>query len=414
MNFDYSDDQKFLKDEARKFLSARCTSATTRAVLDDDARPYDRDLWQEVCEMGWAGAAIPEEYGGSGLGHVELCAIAEEMGRVVAPVPFASTVYVLAEAIMKAGSGAQKAALLPAIAAGEVIGCLATSDGPGAVRAATTTATVTDGRLSGTKLPVTDGDVATHAVVLARSDAGPGLYLVDLGAEGVTHTALKSFDPTRSVAQLAFADVRCEPLGAEGEGAELLSTILDRAAVLFAFEQVGGSDVCLEMAKGYAIERYAFGRVIASYQAIKHKLADMYVKTELARSSAYYGAWALATDAAELPEAAAAARIAASTAYDFAATENLRPTAAWASPGRSIATCTSAAHASCRSRWAARRSGASGWCAASNAATPPEDETWTSTTTPPKPTSARARARGSMPMPRWAPASGLPTPTRVR
>ena len=324
MNFDFSDDQKFLKEEARKFLAARCTPAVTRAVLDDDASPFDRTLWREVAEMGWTGAAIPEEHGGSGLGHVELCGLAEELGRVIAPIPFASTVYVFAEAIMKAGTDAQKAALLPGIAAGEVIGCLATSEGPGARDANATTAAVSNSKLSGTKLPVTDGDVASHAIVLARNEAGPGLYLIDLAAEGVTREPMKSLDPTRSMARLTFSDTPCEPLGTEGEGAALLSAILDRAAVLLAFEQVGGADRCLEMAKAYALERYAFGRVIAGYQAIKHKLADMYVKSELARSSAYYGAWALASDAAELPEAAAAARIAGSAAYDFAAKENLQ------------------------------------------------------------------------------------------
>ncbi|QNA85541.1 acyl-CoA/acyl-ACP dehydrogenase [Sphingomonas sp. So64.6b] len=324
MNFDYSDDQKFLKQEVRKFLSARCTSATTRAILDDDSQLFDPVLWREVVELGWIGAAIPSEHGGSGMGHVELCAIAEELGRVVAPIPFASTVYVFAEGIMKAGNDKQKSSLLPGIAAGEVIGCLATSDGPGLVDADTTTATVKDGRLSGIKVPVTDGAIATHAIVLAGADTGPGLFLVDLAADGVTQRTLKTLDPTRNVAQLTFCDTICEPLGTEGEGAALLSAILDRAAVLFAFEQVGGADRCLEMAKNYALERYAFGRVIGSYQAIKHKLADIYVKAELARSSAYYGAWALATDAAELPEAAAAARIAGSAAYDFAAKENLQ------------------------------------------------------------------------------------------
>ena len=311
MNFDYSDDQKFLKEEARKFLAARCTSATTRAVLDDEATAFDKTLWQAVADMGWTGAAIPEEYGGSGLGHV-------------APIPFASTVYVFVEAIMKVGSAAQKTTLLPGVTTGGVIGCLATSDGPGAIATDTTTTTVAGGRLTGTKLPVTDGDVATHALVLARSIAGPGLYLVNLAVEGVTRETLKSLDPTRSVARLTFVGAQCEPVGVEGNGAAALSEVLDRAAVLFAFEQVGGADRCLEMAKDYAMERYAFGRLIGSYQAIKHKLADMYVKTELARSSAYYGAWALATDADELPEAAAAARIASSTAYDFAAKENLQ------------------------------------------------------------------------------------------
>ncbi len=153
---------------------------------------------------------------------------------------------------------------------------------------------------------------------------GPGLFLVDLAASGVTRETVATLDPTRSVARLGFEGAPCERLGDPGEGAQMLSAILDRAAVLFAFEQVGGADRCLEMARAYALERYAFGRVIASYQAIKHKLADMYVKTELARSNAYYGAWALATDAAELPEAAAAARISASAAYDFAAKENVQ------------------------------------------------------------------------------------------
>lgn len=323
MNFDYSDDQKFLKSEARKFLDARCTSAVTRGVLDDDSRAFDAELWNAVVEMGWTGAAIPEAYGGLGLGHVELCAIAEELGRVVAPIPFAS-IYVFAEAFLSAGTEAQKQEVLPGVVAGTVVGCLATSESPGALAATEVQARVQEGLLSGTKLPVTDGDIATHAIVSAQGEAGPGLYLVDLSASGVARAPLKSLDPTRSVARLTFDRAPCVLLGSAGDGAAILSTILDRAAVLFAFEQVGGAERCLEMAKAYAMERYAFGRVIASYQAIKHKLADMYVKIELARSNAYYGAWALASDAAELPEAAAAARIAATTAYDFCAKENLQ------------------------------------------------------------------------------------------
>ena len=324
MNFDYSDDQKSLKAEARRFLEARCPPATVHAVLDDASKSHDADLWKAVAEMGWTGAAIPEEHGGSGLGHVELCALAEELGRVVAPIPFASTVYVFAEAVMKFGSEAQKALLLPGVASGVVIGCLATSEGPGAVAADATRAKVEGGKLSGAKLPVTDGDIATHAIVLAKGAGGAGLYIVDLNAGGVTRETLKTLDPTRSAARLTFEGAAAEPLGPEGEGAATLAAILDRAAVLTAFEQVGGADRCLDMAKSYAMERYAFGRVIASYQAIKHKLADMYVKTELARSNAYYGAWALNSDAAELPEAAAAARLSATDAYDFAAKENLQ------------------------------------------------------------------------------------------
>lgn len=323
MNFDYSDDQKFLKDEARKFLEANCSTAKVRKVLDDDAKAYDEALWAAVAAQGWLGAAIPEEYGGLGLGHIELCAIAEELGRVVAPIPFASTVYVLAEAVMLAGTEAQKKALLPKIAAGEVIGCLATSEGPGVTTAGNLQASVSGGKLSGTKLPVTDGDIATHAVVLAKEGGQPGLFLVDLSA-GVTREPLATLDPTRDAAKLVFDGVAVERLGDAGEGFALLEQVLDRAAVLMAFEQTGGADRCLEMAKAYALERYAFGRVIASYQAIKHKLADIYVKNELARSNAYYGAWALNTGAPELPVAASAARIAASEAFWFAAKENIQ------------------------------------------------------------------------------------------
>ena len=322
MNFDYSDDQKFLKDEARKFLEAECTPAKVRVVLNDDAKSYDEGLWGKVAAQGWLGAAIPEEHGGLGLGHIELCAIAEELGRVCAPIPFGSTVYFLAEALMLAGSDAQKAAHLPKIAAGELIGAFATVEGPGPLSPASVHARVEGGKLTGTMLPVTDGDVAGLAVVLAKEGGQPSLFLVDLNGPGVARETLKTLDPTRGAARLTFTGAPAERLGAAGEGLALAEQVLDRAAVLLAFEQLGGADRCLIMAKEYALERYAFGRQIGSYQAIKHKLADIYVKNEVARSNAYYGAWALNTGAAELPVAASAARVASSEAMWFAAKEN--------------------------------------------------------------------------------------------
>ena len=323
MNFDFSDDQRFLQNEARKFLDANCPIGRVRKVLDDDDAAYNAELWSLVAGQGWLGAAIPEAHGGLGLGHLELCVIAEELGRAVAPIPFASTVYFLAEAVMLAGTPAQKAALLPKIAAGEVIGCVASSEGPGPVTAANVQATVSGGKLNGTKIPVTDGGIASHALVLAREGGQLGLFLADLSS-GVSREDIQSLDPTRGIAKLTFSGATAERLGGAGEGLALLEQVNDRAAVLLAFEQVGGADRCLEMAKAYALERYAFGRVIASYQAIKHKLADIYVKNELGRSNAYYGAWALNTNAPELPIAASAARIAASEAYWFAAKENIQ------------------------------------------------------------------------------------------
>ncbi|HEX6866316.1 MAG TPA: acyl-CoA dehydrogenase, partial [Caulobacteraceae bacterium] len=166
------------------------------------------------------------------------------------------------------------------------------------------------------------GDIADVAVVLANEGGRASLFLVELA--GVTRETLKTLDPTRGVAKLTFEGTPAERLGAAGEGFALTEAVFDRAAVLIAFEQVGGADRCLEMAKEYAMGRYAFGRVIGGYQAIKHKLADMYVKNEVARSNAYYGAWALNTNAPELPVAASAARIAGSEAFWFASKENIQ------------------------------------------------------------------------------------------
>jgi alkylation response protein AidB-like acyl-CoA dehydrogenase len=275
--------------------------------------------------MGWTGTAIPEAYGGAGFGYLELCVIAEELGRSVAPIPFSSTVYLAAEALLLTGSEAQKRKWLPRIASGEVIGCLALAEGAGAPAPGTAKVRVAAGRISGTKAPVADGDVADVAVVAARADGGDrALFLVDLSGPGVTRTTLPTVDPTRSHARLVFDGAPAEPLGAPGGGAALLERVFDRAAVLVAFEQVGGAQAALDMAREYAMGRFAFGRPIASFQAIKHKLVDMYVGVELARSNAYYAAWALSTDAAELPVAAATARVSATEAYFHAAKENIQ------------------------------------------------------------------------------------------
>jgi alkylation response protein AidB-like acyl-CoA dehydrogenase len=324
VNFDFSDDQKALKDEARRFLTDKAGAKVTRRVLDDAKVSYDESLWRAVAEMGWLGAAIPEEHGGLGLGRLELCVLAEELGRAVAPIPFSSTVYFFAEALMLGGGDAQKSALLPKVAKGEIIGCFAAGEGPGAPTAQSIQAKFDGATLSGVKIPVTDGDCANYAVVAAKEAGGVSLVLVDLNQAGVTRTTLKTLDPTRGHAKLEFKNAKAERLGAAGQGWELAEAVLDRAAVLIAFEQVGGSQACMEMSLDYAKNRYAFSRQIGSFQAIKHKLADMYVAIEVARSNAYYGAWALSTEAAELPFAAAASRAAASDCYYMCAKENIQ------------------------------------------------------------------------------------------
>jgi len=324
LNFDFSDDQKNLKEQARRFLSEKAGTKATRRVLDNETVSFDQDLWRSVAEMGWLGVSIPEAHGGLGLGRLELCVLAEELGRALAPIPYSSTVYFLAEALMLAGGEQQKAALLPKIVSGDCIGCFAMSEGPGAASPANIASTFENGTLTGAKIPVTDGDCASHAVVLAKEGAGLSLVLVDLGQPGVSRTVLKTVDPSRGHAKLEFRAVKAERLGAMGQGWELAEAVLDRAAVLLAFEQLGGSQACLEMAMDYAKNRYAFSRPIGSFQAIKHKLADMYVAIEVARSNAYYGAWALSTEAGELPFAAAASRAAASDAYYLCAKENIQ------------------------------------------------------------------------------------------
>ncbi len=324
MNFDFSDEQKALQEEARKFLAAKCPPDKVRALLSNDDADHDAGLWAQVVEQGWLGAAIPEEYGGLGLGYLELCCIAEELGRAVAPIPFASTIYFFAEAILRAGSPEQKAKYLPKIASGECIGAFASSEKPGPISEKAISAEVTGGKLTGTKLPVTDGVIANAAVVLAKENGQLSLFIVDLDGAGVSKSRLNTMDRSREAAQIDFKGAPAERLGNAGEGLGLFEAINDRAAVLLAFEQVGGADMCLEMAKTYALERYAFGKPIGGYQAIKHRLADMYTKNTLARGNAYYGAWALNSDAPELPIAAAGARISACDAYWYGAKENVQ------------------------------------------------------------------------------------------
>src|ERR1700693_4298398 len=184
MNFDFSDEQKQMRDEARKFLAEKCSPKAVRVVLDGK-EPYDRGLWKGLAEMGFLGVAIPEGFGGAGAGHLELCVIAEEMGRALAPVPFSSTVYLAAEALHIAGSDAQKQKWLPAIASGEAIGTLALFEGKGNPSPQSVKLTASGGTLNGVKKPVADGAIADFAVVAARTgssgrETDVSLFLVDI------------------------------------------------------------------------------------------------------------------------------------------------------------------------------------------------------------------------------------------
>lgn len=313
MDFDLSDEQKMLAEQARGLLAERTPYDHLRKLIDSGAE-WDEPLWRELGAMGFLGANVPEAFGGLGMSELDLGVISQELGRVNAAVPFFSSIVLAADAIRLAGSDAQKAEWLPRLASGEVIACFASAEGPGPVLGRGTK--LVAGRVTGTKQPVADAGIASLAVV----QVGDGLALVRLDQPGVTRTKLASFDQLRSHYRLDFAGAEAEPLPGKG----VLSTLLDRAAVQAAFEAVGGSEACLKMGRDYVMERQMFGRPLASYQAIKHKLADVAVAIELAKSNAYFAGWAAESSADDLPAAAAAARLTAIKAFELAARENLQ------------------------------------------------------------------------------------------
>ena len=327
MNFDFSDDQNVLRDEVRKFLVKESPVSEARAVIDSGGTHADT-AWQGLAGLGVTALMLPESCGGIGLGALELCVVAEEVGRQLGALPLASTLYLAGQTLLLGASTAQQTRWLPRIARGE----LATLAAP------------LDGDLSHAELPrfdekglhgvaplVMDGGCAAFAVVLAQgSDGQPVLVIADLGDQ-VARRTLATLDPAKPFAALTFNAAPAEALDACADPLALLERVRQRAAILLAFEQLGGADAALEMACAYAKERKAFGRTIGSYQGIKHKLADIYTANQMARVHCYYGAWALAADAEnsheptpELALAAASARVASTQAYSMAAQENIQ------------------------------------------------------------------------------------------
>jgi acyl-CoA dehydrogenase len=317
MNFDYSPEERALAEQARRFLSESAPLSLLRDMLEGRGSERATALWSAASELGLAAIAIPEEYGGAEMGYTALCALAEEVGRAAAPLPLLPSRYLAAEALLHGGTDAQKRRWLPGLARGELIGtALVGPDPVGAIYAA--------GKISGVVQPVAHGMEAAVLVVSAQDgDASSPLYLVDLEQPGVQRTALKTIDDSRPHARLQLNAALAEPLGDPGRP-EAIDRLLTRAAVLVAFEQLGGADACLQMTLNYVQQRRTFARLIGSYQAVKHRLADVYVANELARSNAYYAAWALERDAPELALAAATARVSATEAYELASENNIQ------------------------------------------------------------------------------------------
>lgn len=323
MNFEFSQEQLMLKDMVRKVLDDNCSTTEVRGVLEGESS-HDEKLWKILSELGLQGTAVTDIYGGADAGYLELCMVAEELGRALAPVPFFSSVFLAIEAIKLAGTEHQKAQFLPDLANGSKVGTLGAWEQNGPLRAETINMTFIDGHLSGKKILVPDGDIADSIILIAKDGEGYSLFHVDLSQRGVTRSTNSTIDPSRNFSTLELSAVVADRLGNTGDGWSLLDQVMDRAAILVAFEQLGGAQQALDMAIAYAKERFAFGRPIGSFQAVKHMLANMYVDLELARSNCYYGAWALSTNAAELPLAAATARVSATNAYQHCAKNNIQ------------------------------------------------------------------------------------------
>ncbi len=333
MDFAFSEDQEVLRDTVRKFLDARSPESEVRRLMDT-VDGYDPAVWAQMAgELGLQSLALPEAYGGQGYSFVELGIVLEEMGRVLLCAPYFSTVVLAAHAILNAGSEGQKAALLPGIASGETIAALAFTEPSGRWDADGITMTASGSgdsfTLDGTKTFVIDGHVANLFVVAARTQGtggaeGISLFTVDGDADGLTRTPLATMDQTRKQSRVDFAGVKATPLGVIGAGWDALSKTLDQAAVGLSNEMVGGAQKVLDMSVEYAKVRVQFGRPIGSFQAIKHKCADMLLEVESAKSAAYYSAWAAAEDNDELPVVASLAKAYCSDAYFHAAAENIQ------------------------------------------------------------------------------------------
>jgi len=328
VNFAFSEEQEELRNIVRQFLEAKSPETAVREQMETE-QGYDPVVWTQMAEqLGLQSLIIPEEYGGQGFGYVELVVVLEEMGRSLVCVPYFSSVVLAANTLIHSGDDAAKAAILPGIASGETIATVAFTEPNGKWDSSGIEATATKSgdawKINGTKMYVIDGHTANTVLVAARTDAGVSIFSVAGDAAGLTRTSLSTMDQTRKQAKLEFADVEGTLVGTDGAGWDLLSTVLDLAAVALAAEQVGGAQMCLDMSVEYAKVRVQFGRPIGSFQAIKHKCADMLLEVESAKSAAYYAGWCASEMNDELPAVASLAKAYCSDAYFHAAAENIQ------------------------------------------------------------------------------------------
>ncbi len=327
MNFAFSEEQEELRSAVRRFLQEKSPSTEVRRLMET-TDGFDPAVWDQMAnQLGLQALAIPEAYGGAGFTRVELTVVFEEMGAALLCAPYFSTVGLAANALLSSEDEAAKTELLPGIADGTTKATFALTEDSGRWDAESVTLAASGGpqwTLDGHKMYVIDGHTADLLVVVARTDAGVSLFAVEGGAPGLVRTPLATMDQTRKQARLEFSSTPARLIGAEGAAAPVVARTLDLAAVALAAEQVGGAQRCLDMSVDYAKTRIQFGRPIGSFQAIKHKCADMLLEVESAKSAAYYAGWAAAEDSDELPVVASLAKSYCSEAYFHAASENIQ------------------------------------------------------------------------------------------
>ncbi len=331
MAFSFSDEQEEFRGVVRRFLEQKSPPTEVRRLMEEDAG-YDPAVWRQLSEeLGLPGLAIPEAYGGQGFSFVEQCIVLEEMGRALLCAPYLSSSVLAAHAILLGATEAQKKEWLPDLASGTRLTTLAWAEPGGGFHTAGVSMRAKNAggggyRLDGAKTFVPDGHIAERLIVAARTavDAEPSLFAVDATSPGLERRLLKTLDPTRKLAEIAFSDVPAEVLGETDSGGSALATALDIGAVALANESVGGAAKVLETSVEYAKTRMQFGQPIGTFQAIKHKCADVLLDVELAKSAAYYAATAVAEADPELREIASLAKALCSDAYLKAAAENIQ------------------------------------------------------------------------------------------
>lgn len=336
MDFGLNEEQEMLKTMARDFFTNECPKTHVKEMMDDE-KGYSPELWKKMAELGFLGLVIPEEYGGTGGNFIDLMVLMQEMGRAVLPSPFISTVLLAGIPLLAAGTEEQKKEFLPKIAAGDVILALALSEPNGDLGAdAIEIEAVAEGNdyiINGTKLFVLDAAAANHILCATRTkrtkdpEEGITLFLIDAKADGVHVTSLKTMDETRKQCEVLFKNVKVPAKSMVGElhqGWPILKKTLNQATAMLCGEMVGGLDTVMEMTLDYAKQRIQFGVPIGSFQAIKHKFADMLIQVEYARSLTYYAAWTVDQDIPDSPVAVSTAKSWCGDAYKHVTNEGVQ------------------------------------------------------------------------------------------